>query len=377
MPKTTLTGNVGEWSEVYAFFHLMGTHELVPCDSNLNALSDNHLPILSIYRGEGSNGKIGYLYKDENGGTWEIHLNDMVCGSVPAADGEAEAARLLEALLAAIRNHQKAQLQFPKAQKFLERLCDCRLKARATDKEDITLRIQDIRAGQAVTCGFSIKSYLGSEPTLLNASGDSTNILYRVDNITSDQVKDVEAAVEADPGHKLQVLMRELLAQGATFTCCGLLNPQFEKNLRFIDTSMPQLLGELLLEHYCSNEKHLSLVTEMVAEKDPLQLGDKELYHYKVKKFLEAVALGMTPSAKHWNGAEDATGGFLIVKPDGELVTYHLYNRQALDEYLLLYTKFERPSTTRHHYGSLFTEVDGQLYLKLALQVRFCRADKN
>lgn len=373
MPKTTLSGNVGEWSEVYAFFNLLGTHELVPCDGNLNSLPDNHIPVLSIYRGEGPDGKITYMYKDENGGTWEIHLNDVVCGTVTATDGKAVASQLLEALLSAIRNQQKAKLQFPKAQKFLERLCDCRLKAKATDKEDITLSIQDIRAGQAMTCGFSIKSYLGSEPTLLNASGDCTNILYRVGNITSDQVKEVEAAVEADPGHKLQVLMRELLAQGATFTCCGLLNPQFEKNLLFIDTAMPFLIGELVLTHYCTNEKHLSMVTELVAENDPLQVGNKELYRYKVKKFLEAVALGMTPGAKHWNGVEDANGGFLIVKPDGELVTYHLYNRQILDEYLLLYTKFERPSTTRHHYGSLYTEEDGTLYLKLALQVRFCR----
>lgn len=377
MPEQLLTGNVGEWSEVYAFFHLMGTNELVPCDSNLQSLPDNHLPVIAIYRGEGPNGKIAYVYKDENGGTWEIHLNDLVCGSVPAADGKAEATFLLESLLASIRQQKKNNLQFPKAQKFLERLCDCRLKAKATDKEDIALRIQDIRAGQAVTCGFSIKSYLGSEPTLLNASGDGTNILYRIDNITSDQVKEVEAAVEADPRHKLQVLMRELRAQGATFTCCGLLNPQFEKNLLFIDTAMPLLIGELLLMHYCSNEKSVSLVTELVAENDPLRFGDKELYRYKVKKFLEAVALGLTPSAKNWNGAEDATGGFLIVKPDGELVTYHLYNRQALDEYLLLYTKFERPSTTRHKYGFLHTEEDGHLYLKLALQVRFCRPDKN
>ena len=114
-------------------------------------------------------------------------------------------------------------------------------------------------------------------------------------------------------------------------------------------------------------------VMGMVAEADHPKPSGKELYHYYVKKIMEAVALGMTPSAKNWNGAEDATGGFLIVKPDGELVTYHLYNRQALDEYLLLYTKFERPSTTRHKYGSLYTEEDGHLYLKLALQVRFCK----
>lgn len=113
----------------------------------------------------------------------------------------------------------------------------------------------------------------------------------------------------------------------------------------------------------------------MVSEADHPKPSGKELFRYKVKKFLEAVAIGMTPSAKNRNGAEDASGGFLIVKPDGELVTYHLYNRQALDEYLLLYTKFERPSTSRHKYGFLYTEEDGHLYLKLALQVRFCRPE--
>lgn len=76
----------------------------------------------------------------------------------------------------------------------------------------------------------------------------------------------------------------------------------------------------------------------MVAETEHPMLSVKKLYRYKVKKFLEAAAPGMMPYAKNWNGAEDATSGFLIVKPDGKLVTYHLYNRQGVDEYLILYT---------------------------------------
>ena len=377
MPEQLLSGNVGEWSEVYVFFHIMGCHELVPCDGDLTPLAENHLPVLTIYRGKGPKGELSYVYKNEDDGIWEIQLDGTSAGTVPAAEGHEQANALLAGLLTAIKKHKKGSLQFPKAQKFLERLCDSRLKAKSTKKEDISLKLNDLRAGQTVTCGFSIKSYMGSEPTLLNSNGDGTNFLCHVTGISAREAEEInKMATTIKNGHKhvnVQTVMRELKDRHAQITFHRLLNPQFERNLRYIDTSMPRLLGELVLTHYYTWQNNLAEVTDIVAESDCLMLKDPELYRYKVKKFLEAIALGMTPGAKNWKGAEDATGGFLIVKPKGEIVTYHLYNREALDEYLLRYTKFDHPGTDRHNYGDLNTDEDGQLCLKLALQVRFCR----
>jgi type II restriction enzyme len=53
------------------------------------------------------------------------------------------------------------------------------LKAKATSKTDIRIVIHDQRINQTAELGFSIKSQLGGEATLLNA-GKTTNFVYQV-----------------------------------------------------------------------------------------------------------------------------------------------------------------------------------------------------
>jgi len=77
----------------------------------------------------------------------------------------------------------------------------------------------------------------------------------------------------------------------------------------------------------------------------------------------------MTPSGI-WIGKYDATGGIIIVKEDGDLVCYHIYNRNEFQDYLLNNTRFEQASTSRYKFGSLYKE-NGKIYLKLNLQIRF------
>lgn len=92
-------------------------------------------------------------------------------------------------------------------------------------------------------------------------------------------------------------------------------------------------------------------------------------YNYKIKRFLTDVALGMMPS-KVWTGEYDATGGYLIVKSDGEILCYHIYNKNEFENYLLANTKLEIASSSRHGFGEIYEE-NGQLYFKLNLQIRF------
>jgi len=84
---------------------------------------------------------------------------------------------------------------------------------------------------------------------------------------------------------------------------------------------------------------------------------------------LTDIALGMTPS-KVWSGIYDATGGYLIVKENGDVLCYHIYNRNHFEDYLFNNTKLETASSTRHEFGNLY-EKNGQFYFKLNLQIRF------
>ena len=90
----------------------------------------------------------------------------------------------------------------------------------------------------------------------------------------------------------------------------------------------------------------------------------------KVKVLLVDVALGMTPS-RQWLGKYDANGGYLVVRKDGEVVCYHFYNRNDIEDYLYYNTRFERASRSRYGFGSLYRGDDEQVYIKLNLQIRF------
>jgi hypothetical protein len=90
-----------------------------------------------------------------------------------------------------------------------------------------------------------------------------------------------------------------------------------------------------------------------------------------MKNFLCAIALGMVPNAE-WNGTDKARGGYIIVKESGEVVCYHLYNRDEFMEYLYRNTKLDSPGTSRHGYGVIYEE-DGLKKIKYNLQIRFIK----
>ena len=69
----------------------------------------------------------------------------------------------------------------------------------------------------------------------------------------------------------------------------------------------------------------------------------------------------------------DANGGYLVVRKDGEVVCYHFYNRNDIEDYLYYNTRFERASRSRYGFGSLYRGDDGQVYIKLNLQIRFLK----
>ena len=94
-----------------------------------------------------------------------------------------------------------------------------------------------------------------------------------------------------------------------------------------------------------------------------------ELIKHKVKDLLVAIALGMVPKTK-WNGIDEANGGYIIVKADGEIVCYHIYDRTRLRNYLYKNTKFDSPSSSRTGAGILYEE-ENQVMFKLTGQIRF------
>ncbi|MGO3690783.1 MAG: HpaII family restriction endonuclease [Psychroflexus halocasei] len=135
---------------------------------------------------------------------------------------------------------------------------------------------------------------------------------------------------------------------------------------------LPQILSQIVFDFYSSKYSHLRDLVSSITEKNPVNFdteNEHKFYEYKIKRFLTDVALGMMPS-RVWTGEYDATGGYLIVKDNGEVLCYHIYNRNQFEDYLLNNTKFETASSSRHSFGEIYKEK-GQLYFKLNLQIRF------
>jgi len=79
----------------------------------------------------------------------------------------------------------------------------------------------------------------------------------------------------------------------------------------------------------------------------------------------------MMPS-KVWSGEYDATGGYLVIKEDGDILCYHIYNKNEFEDYLYNNTKLETASSSRHKFGTIY-ETNGKLYFNLNLQIRFLK----
>ncbi|MFZ1749653.1 MAG: HpaII family restriction endonuclease, partial [Saprospiraceae bacterium] len=148
----------------------------------------------------------------------------------------------------------------------------------------------------------------------------------------------------------------------------------FGNNLLLIDSALPKILSEIIYLFFTSEySKIVDLVNEITIM-NPLHYNfesNHPFYFYKIKRFLTDIALGMVPS-KVWTGELDVTGGYLVVKEDGEILCYHIYSRNEFEDYLLNNTKIETASSTRHDFGKIYKE-NNQQFFKLNLQIRFLK----
>ena len=358
-----ITGNKGEWSEIYTLFRLLGEGKVHAGDANLNKL-DLYYPILNIIREESKR----YEYKpnqdqhivviDEEGHEYaRISMDKFMSESV--------------SLLNAIKETNQRAFAVPSAECFMGKIGCTKLKAPSRDKADIHIVIHDLRTNMTPMLGFSIKSQLGSASTLLNAT-EATNIRYQ---IVGKKMSDAEL-LEINNIEDHLPRMKALLDRGYKLQYSDIEHKTFKNNLLFLDTCMPEFIAKCLIcDSMPNSTSKIKDSVEVVAEQNPFGFTGSDVvafYEHKMKVLLLDAALGMTP-AKEWKGRYDANGGYLVVRRDGEIVCYHFYNRNDVEDYLYNNTRFERGSRSRHHFGSLYRGDDGKVYIKLNLQIRFSK----
>ena len=356
-----LTGNKGEWSEIYVFLRLLSIGKLYAADENLQKKYDVFFDIINIIRKE----DVGLLEFNINKSkkTIEVLIDQQeTLLSIPQEVFQTHADELLKE----IKNVTGSSFTVQSTQLFLNELKIKTLKAKSDDKSDIRIKIHDINTGYEALQGFSIKSRLGSAPTLINAS-KATTFIYKIDGQITDEIME-----KFNKKGKFDEKAQILLLNNCFLSYFDMKNSTFKNNLLLIDADLPRICAVMLEYSIVKGIKKITEIVQLLKKNNPLHYDlshGHPFYEYKFKKFLTDSALGMLP-ATTWNGIADATGGYIIVREDGEVLCYHLFNRNDFENYLINSTKFDTPSTSRHDFGYIYKDKD-TYYLNLNLQIRF------
>ena len=363
------TGNIGEWSELYVTYKLLGDARLYAADEDLERLEDEEfLPVLKVYRRRSHDTTLHYI----TGDFVDVFDGERTLATIPKGRFEDAAHDIFKGIENAktLKKEQRASGAFaiPGTSGFMEEACITTLKAASDKKADIELKTHDGRTGVDARTGWSIKSQAGQASTLLNA-GRTTNFIYEIAGAN------VEDALHVNSIKSQADRMKALGALGTELKFERMENSVFAGNLMFIDCLFPNVMAEALKVYYTTSARTCLEVVEALHSENPLGFpsavrGAENLYAYNFKKFLSTIALGDMRPATPWNGKEDANGGYIVVRGDGEIVAFHVYNRDFFEQYLLDHTRFERASRKRHGYGEVYVE-DGRAFIELNLQIRF------
>ena len=373
-----LTGNKGEWSEIYTFFKLLAEGKLYGADGDLNKKDDVFYKILKIIRNE----QVGTLHFVFDSTNEVVHIkndNNDIKVSIETETFKKQTEILYDKI---VSTKGSAAFSILETSKFMEEILCSKLKAPSNNKSDITIKVHDFNTGLEPTLGFSIKSRLGKPSTLLNA-GANTNFIFEIcgdmddakmDYINSLFVEKKKDGVVIKKDIAVGARVEYIAKNGLTLSFYKMNGKTFQNNLILIDSALPHIVGYAMLEYYLNGTNNILQAIKVVARKNPLgydlEQGHK-YYQYKMMKLLAESALGMLPG-KVWTGRADANGGYIIVREDGEVLCYHLYNRNDFEEYLLNNTRFDRGGADKHKYG-VVEKIGEKYYISLNLQIRFIR----
>lgn len=349
--------NKGEWTELYTFLKLIVDKELVLSDTDLNPTDEklNVHKVTTLNIEQEVNLSETKLSVVNNSGSKTIPKHEITASQV---------AKMRDDIIAG-----KGTFELEYVDEIFENLGVKIVRGgTSSQKADIVLDVsyneQSFRND-----GFGIKSYLGSKPTLLNASGSNTNFVYELVDFKEEYLEEVNAI---NTSQKVKDRIARVLATGSTFKFSQVEAQTMQSNLEILDDGMPLLISKMLINFYLNRVSSVNENLQSIVRNDD-ELNESKIgldgYQIKVKRFLVAILLGMF-TGKKWDGKFTANGS-IIVKQSGSQVAFHIVKLDVLESYLLNNIKFDTPSTTRHRFASVYKERDGKFYFKLNLQLRY------
>lgn len=363
-----IKGNKGEWSEFYTFLKLLADGKIYAADKDLNKNENIFYKILKIIRGKGNGNDYEYIrnekiiIQNENG---EILSELLISDAVNITQ------QFYEGIAKGKTGDRAFNLDF--AESVLEKLHTKSLSDERKLTADIRIVIHDPITQYEPLLGFSIKSFIGSKPTLFNSS-KSSNLIYRISPSMNEETKLKVNGLETY-GERIKWLKEN----GYQLTFYKPDSKTFQSTMELIDSRLPEIMGHFVLNSYLKKINKTKELVEDLTLQNPCGFSvdtNPNFYSYKIKRFLIDASLGMK-AGKVWTGTFNANGGYIIVKKNGDLVCYHIYNWNDFQDYLLNNTKIDFPDSkpSRCDFGRILSfneinEIEGS-YIKLNFQIRF------
>jgi hypothetical protein len=344
--------NRGEWSELYVLLKILSSGE-IQAESAERSGEGQKFPVISVSR------KIDGVEHVFRVAGFNIEIIDTLSGVTDRTISRSELSHHSTLLLERIKHGSGRAFSIPEAASIMSALNLDKVSG-GGEKTDLIITTYDSRIKRETKQGFSIKSFIGSKPTLLNASG-ATNIEYEIIGGISES--DTFQLNNLGPIE----LVSSLYERGLQLVPTGIDN-RFMENLRMIDSQMDLLVSHMVLASFRGEGRSMENVISVINEINPLKYSptnSKNRYIHKVKDLLEAVALGMRPSSP-WDGAAEAKGGHLITTSRGDVLFQHALDKDSLRNYLYENTTFDTPSRKRYKFGKI-----SKNRFNLNFQIRF------
>ena len=177
--------NRGEWTEAYVFLRLLGDGRIYGASADLVRDEQTYLDIISIIRDEPDKCLIFERFIQDEMAYVQSSMGNDILKVVTAPELTEKATYLYDAIKSVNAGDRK--IRVPEIQTYLEELSFDSPKANLSDKAkekygaktDIIVTTEDSFDHVKTIGGFSIKSHIGSSPTLLNCSSTS-GFIYRV-----------------------------------------------------------------------------------------------------------------------------------------------------------------------------------------------------
>jgi DNA (cytosine-5)-methyltransferase 1 len=350
------TNNKGEWSELIVLLKIILEQKLFLSDENLNSTHT----FFKINKVTTHNLNSDFLLASES----TVIIKDKFDNSEREINFASFINTQILKLLCNKISAGKGTFEIDDFKIIQDKLGFSLVKGGNSDqKADILLDIEN-SIFQKENEGFGIKSYLGSKPTLLNASGN-TNFIFKVSGLDKSHMDSIN---NIETKNKLKDRIKMIYDLGGKLEYFRAEKDSMDFNLKMVDSEMSSIVGKLLISFYVGRKSSIKEITNDILGENAKE-DDRILLTNKVKKLLIDILLGFFSGTK-WSGEYEANGT-IVIKSDGKLVAFHIIELERLKNYLFDIIKLDTPSTTRHRFGKIYIEKDGNLYFKLNLQLRF------